>query len=82
MLCQVREDHLPVRRIPRTPWGLHEICEKIGEGEDLGMVFEGRKSIGMTHLECNEEKKGKEFDYYQNTKAQRLTSRCKSGKWG
>ena len=42
-----------------TPWGLHEICEKIREGEDLGMVFEGRKSIGMTHSECNEEKRAK-----------------------
>ena len=40
-----------------TPWGLHEICEKIGDREELGTVFEGRKSIGMTYSECDEEKR-------------------------
>lgn len=29
-----------------TPWGLHEVTEKYGEGEPAGMVFEGRKAIG------------------------------------
>ena len=40
-----------------TPWGLHEICEKIGDGEELGTVFKGRKSIGKTYLECDEAKR-------------------------
>ena len=40
-----------------TPWGLHEICEKIGDGEELGTVFKGRKSIGKTYSECDEEKR-------------------------
>ena len=39
-----------------TPWGLHEVCEKIGDGEQLGMVFEGRESIGLRFWECDEEK--------------------------
>jgi hypothetical protein len=29
-----------------TPLGLHQIVEKIGEGEPSGMVFKGRKPIG------------------------------------
>ena len=33
-----------------TPWGLHEICEKIGNYEPLGMVFEGRKATGKFFL--------------------------------
>ena len=42
-----------------TPWGLHEVCEKIGDGEQLGMVFEGRESIGLRFWECDEEKRVK-----------------------
>ena len=42
-----------------TPWGLHKVCEKIGEGELLGTVFEGRKSIGLTYWECDEEERKK-----------------------
>lgn len=38
-----------------TPTGLHEIAEKIGEGEPLGNVFKGRKSIGKTYHELPEE---------------------------
>lgn len=30
-----------------TPWGLHEICEKIGAGLPLGTVFIGRRSTGL-----------------------------------
>ena len=29
-----------------TPTGLHEVCEKIGEGEPIDTVFVGRISIG------------------------------------
>lgn len=39
-----------------TPWGLHEICEKIGEDQPMGMVFEGRKPIGLKFWECSQEK--------------------------
>lgn len=39
-----------------TPWGLHEICEKIGNDEPLGMVFEGRKATGKIFSECTPEK--------------------------
>ena len=42
-----------------TPWGLHEVCEKIGGGEALGMVFEGRESIGLRYWECESEKRKK-----------------------
>ena len=35
-----------------TPWGLHEVCEKIGEGEPEGMVFKGRLPIGAHYWEC------------------------------
>ena len=38
-----------------TPWGLHNICEKIGEGCEIGTVFEGRVSIGLKAEECTEE---------------------------
>ena len=31
-----------------TPWGLHEVCEKIGEDSKPGTVFEGRVPIGLT----------------------------------
>ena len=37
-----------------TPWGLHQITEIIGEGEPIGMVFEGEcrsdKNIGNAQL--------------------------------
>ena len=36
-----------------TPWGLHEVCEKIGEGEPEGMVFKGRRPIGLRYWECD-----------------------------
>jgi hypothetical protein len=36
---------------------LHEVCEKIGEGEALGAVFEGRASIGLRYWECEKEKR-------------------------
>ena len=42
-----------------TPWGLHKVCEKIGGGEPLGTVFKGRKSIGRTFWECEEEERKK-----------------------
>jgi hypothetical protein len=29
-----------------TPWGLHEICTRHGDGEPAGMVFRGRVAIG------------------------------------
>ena len=35
-----------------TPWGLHEVCEKIGEGQPEGMVFKGRVPIGLRYWEC------------------------------
>ena len=34
-----------------TPWGLHEICRKIGEGSPVGMVFEGREPTGKRYWE-------------------------------
>lgn len=42
-----------------TPWGLHEVCEKIGESEPLGMVFKGRKSTGLRYWECDSEERKK-----------------------
>jgi hypothetical protein len=42
-----------------TPWGLHEVCEKIGEGEEIGMVFVGRKPIGDTYSTCEDGMKAK-----------------------
>lgn len=36
-----------------TPWGLHEVCEKIGEAEPRGMVFKGRRPIGLRYWECD-----------------------------
>jgi hypothetical protein len=42
-----------------TPSGLHYVCQKIGQGEKLGTVYEGRVSIGLTYLECGEEKRKK-----------------------
>jgi hypothetical protein len=42
-----------------TPWGLHEVCQKIGEGQPSGMVFEGRVPIGTIASECSDEKQKK-----------------------
>ena len=42
-----------------TPWGLHEVCEKIGENAPLGMVFKGRKPIGLRYWECSEDDRRK-----------------------
>ena len=42
-----------------TPWGLHQITEIIGEGEPIGMVFEGRLPIGQKYWECSIEKRKK-----------------------
>ena len=42
-----------------TPWGLHEVCEKIGSGASLGTVFEGRKSIGLTFAQCDQQKQAR-----------------------
>lgn len=37
-----------------TPWGLHGIADKIGEGEPEGMVFRGRKPTGQRFWELPE----------------------------
>ena len=42
-----------------TPSGLHYVCQKIGEGEKLGTVFEGRVSIGMASRSARKLKKGR-----------------------
>ncbi len=42
-----------------TPWGLHEVCEKIGGGEPLGTVFEARKSTGLRFSEFPEQEQRK-----------------------
>jgi hypothetical protein len=39
-----------------TPWGLHVVCQKIGDDQKKNMVFEGRIPIGFTALECSLEK--------------------------
>ena len=36
-----------------TPIGLHLVCEKIGDGEPLGMIFKGRKPQGVRFFECD-----------------------------
>ena len=38
-----------------TPWGLHRVVEKIGEGEPQGMVFKGRVSTGKVYGEYDGE---------------------------
>jgi len=38
-----------------TPTGLHEVCEKIGEGEPIDTVFVGRVSIRKTWRELKAE---------------------------
>ena len=42
-----------------TPWGLHVVCEKIGDGQKKGMVFEGRMPIGLIASECSLEKQNR-----------------------
>jgi len=42
-----------------TPWGLHEVCEKIGKGSKPGTVFEGRVPIGLTAAECSPEQRSR-----------------------
>lgn len=32
-----------------SPWGLHKIADKIGDGEDKDMVFVGRKATGTLY---------------------------------
>lgn len=34
-----------------TPWGLHEVAEKYGDGAAVGTVFIGRVSTGQTYHE-------------------------------
>ncbi len=42
-----------------TPWGLHEVCEKIGLEEPEGMVFKGRVSVGLRYWECDPDEQEK-----------------------
>ena len=42
-----------------TPWGLHEVNQKIGARQPVGMVFEGREPIGLKYSECSPEKQQK-----------------------
>ncbi len=42
-----------------TPTGLHEVCEKIGEGEPLGTVFKGRKPAAAHFSQTPEHAEGK-----------------------
>ena len=42
-----------------TPWGLHEICEKIGSHAPSGMVFKGRKPTGKKYSEYSSEDQAK-----------------------
>ena len=42
-----------------TPWGLHQVSEKIGWRQPVGMVFEGREPIGLKYSECSPEKQQK-----------------------
>ena len=42
-----------------TPWGLHEVSEKIGEGEPEGMVFKGRQPTGQRYWEYPEKERAK-----------------------
>tara|TARA_B100001248_G_scaffold139793_1_gene104959 strand:+ start:6290 stop:6838 length:549 start_codon:yes stop_codon:yes gene_type:complete len=38
-----------------TPWGLHQVNQKIGAEQPVGMVFEGREPIGLKYSECSPE---------------------------
>ena len=42
-----------------TPWGLHQVNQKIGAKQPVGMVFEGREPIGLKYSECSPEKQQK-----------------------
>ncbi len=42
-----------------TPWGLHEVCEKIGGEAPVGMVFKGRRPTGERYWEASEQEQGK-----------------------
>lgn len=42
-----------------TPWGMHKIGEKIGNGAPLGSVFRGRIPSGMAYWEEPEEEQAK-----------------------
>lgn len=37
-----------------TPWGLHEVTEKYGDGAPAGTVFKGRRSIGKCWQELHD----------------------------
>lgn len=41
-----------------TPWGLHEVAQKVGDGAAPGTVFIGRKSTGQHWREMKKEKDG------------------------
>lgn len=38
-----------------TPWGMHRVEARIGDGEELGMVFKGRKATGKRYWEGGDE---------------------------
>jgi len=38
-----------------TPWGMHKIADKIGDGAELGMVFKQRKPVGQKYWEYQEQ---------------------------
>jgi len=43
-----------------TPWGMHKIADKIGEGEPLGMIFVAREPIGQCYQDCEKYPEGYE----------------------
>lgn len=46
----------------QTPTGLHEICEMIGDGEPVGMVFKGRKPTGeLAMIEAGDAETGQDI---------------------
>lgn len=62
-----------------TPWGLHEVCEKIGDGEALGTVFVGRISIGERYWECDIEKRRQNLITTRILRLRGLQPRVNSG---
>lgn len=42
-----------------TPWGLHSICEKIGEDAPVGTVFKGRQNTGSCYYDLSDEENKK-----------------------
>ena len=38
-----------------TPWGLHQVNQKIGAEQPVGIGFEGREPIGLKYSECSPE---------------------------